>query len=131
MKAVTGYQADDGSFFDTKIDAELHEAEAALREAMLLSGVAADSFLELTQQHLNLVERYVHAYKATQFPHTEVTTTVISTDGSSFYLSKQYTGQENTTRILEQSLSSGEPVSNLGSGTQSANVRDDSKGDGT
>lgn len=61
VKAVKGFQADDGSFFPTEPDAEHHEARLELTDACVEARISPDKLLTFINTNLSQVDRYVKA----------------------------------------------------------------------
>ena len=68
MKMTQGYVTDDGTFFESKLEAEQHEAEMALRSMLGVEypQVSADKFIEMVQNLMPSVRGYADAYQALQ-----------------------------------------------------------------
>lgn len=64
VKAVKGFQASDGTFFDDKQAAEFHEASADLHKGLTDLGINPEKFMTVTQQLIVNVERFINAAKA-------------------------------------------------------------------
>src|SRR4029077_3908336 len=67
MKMAQGYVTDDGTFFENKTEAVLHEAEARLRKQLadLSNGVIdADKFLGLVLEVMPALKGFIDAYNS-------------------------------------------------------------------
>ena len=67
MKMAQGYITEDGTFFESKLEAELFEAELKLRGrfATLNLRVSADEFLAIVLEIMPQLKGYIDAYEAT------------------------------------------------------------------
>jgi hypothetical protein len=65
-RAVSGYEALDGSFHESLEDCELHEAAEELRDLLAGTTRDPDELFELIRSLMPQVERYVNAVKAIQ-----------------------------------------------------------------
>jgi hypothetical protein len=67
MKMAQGYVTEDGTFFESKLEAELYEAEVKIRSALSAVNGALDAerFLEVVLAIMPEMRRYVDAYDAT------------------------------------------------------------------
>jgi len=77
MKMAQGYVTDDGTFFESKQEAELHEAESRLRgtAALAFPELNVDMFITVILQLRNELGEYLNAYAAAttnQRDHSEV-----------------------------------------------------------
>lgn len=120
---VEGYMTSDRVFFESKEEADLHEARLALDEALLESGINPDAYREATMRHLQVVEEYINAYKAhiRAFEYGES-----GSDSSDHQLT-----EEGVTAVFYKPTGSSESVSDVGSGERTTSVRGKRKVDGT
>lgn len=67
MKMTQGYVTDDGTFFESKLEAELHEAESLLRGQLATEypQLSQDGFFEVVQNLMPPLKGYIDAYNAT------------------------------------------------------------------
>jgi hypothetical protein len=111
MKRVRGFLTKFGDFYKTKEEAELSEARQELENDDGLVPHIDNGFIEILEEYHDKIIRYLNAYKAAGSAKPEV-------DNS------DYEGTEkDITRILEQPFGSDESMSDLGSGVESAQVR--------
>jgi hypothetical protein len=70
MKMAQGYVTDDGTFFESKAEATLHEAESRLRGELAIKFPAAhgDSFLAVIFELRPELKEYIDAYNAAYPP---------------------------------------------------------------
>ena len=71
MKMAQGYVTEDGTFFESKLEAELYEAEVLLRMALVGTNAALDpeKVLQIILAVMPQLRRYVDAYLATTAAH--------------------------------------------------------------
>lgn len=67
MKMAQGYVTEDGTFFENKLEAALHEAEATLRRMLGTEypQLNAEQFIEVVQNLMPSLRGYIDAYYAT------------------------------------------------------------------
>lgn len=67
MKMAQGYVTDDGTFFESKLEAELHEAEAKLRAQLATEypQLNTGGFFEVVQNLMSPLKEYINAFNAT------------------------------------------------------------------
>lgn len=67
MKMAQGYVTEDGTFFESKLEAELHEAEAKLRVQLATEypQLNTGGFFEVVQNLMSPLKEYINAYNAT------------------------------------------------------------------
>src|SRR3990172_3845499 len=107
MRSVEGFLASDGTFFESSIDAELHEASRDLDKAAIETGVLKDKpyrLREAINQLLTNVERYVNASKAKTDALRYIDDNRTSDSGDA----DDRTREEGTTTVLEQSFGQSE-----------------------
>lgn len=61
MRSVTGYLADDGTFFDARADVELYEALHALEFSVKNCGASPEKFMAVVHGCRKQLERYLNA----------------------------------------------------------------------
>lgn len=144
MRQVTGFQAKDGTFFETLEECRFHEAEVELIAALSMMRVDAMKFLAIIENHPVLIEEYVHARKA--YRTTKTLEAVEQGTWSEYDPCRPLEanaaglvgqdqiddafGEGEASPVLALKADGREPVSALGSGTQSEAVRDEREGDG-
>jgi hypothetical protein len=64
MKMAQGYVTEDGTFFESKFEAELHEAEFRLRAQMAVEypQIGIEGFIEIVQNLMSTLKGYIDAY---------------------------------------------------------------------
>ncbi len=102
-KPVEGFMSEAGVFFSTLAEAELHDAELAIRAKC----AKADRFIELIEAMADLVGEYVRAYK-------EVNKTRKNTVGLGGDQGNDRRGSTDVDAMEQQSSSGHEPMSNVG-----------------
>lgn len=126
MKRVTGWLTNDDMFFETEAGAELHEATLDLDAALSILQVDAHKVHFIIQHCASQIERFLNASRKaneSSLYRLQDTDAAINTASD-----EETTGDANS--IFDESAHSSEPVSDVGSSSQSENVRDDRQGDG-
>jgi len=67
MKETKGYITDDGTFFETKEEALLHEAESVLRGALSSQTQDVDILLNYILHNIEPIRNYLNAYLAARY----------------------------------------------------------------
>lgn len=108
-KEVIGWLAEDNEFFEREQDAELYEAENALRDKLDKLNVQDDKFIEIATALQSEVQRYFNAIKSAGDPEE--------------YQADDKGRDEDTASAQQQQTRGNEPVPDMGSGSQSEGVR--------
>jgi len=149
MKSAEGFLTEDGQFFELGVEAELHEAEIALRNEAESHGFNPESVMSCCENFPSQIVRYIHAVQSAQAPVNEVYPTGVqehsnqsSAIGEIFERHgvvrqelharrKDNTGTKETAKaVQQQQVSRTEPVSYLRRGLGTEEVRNYSKVNG-
>lgn len=113
MKKVRGYLTNDDVFFETKEEAELHEATRALELSCSRMGLRTDAVMTVIDELTNQIERYINAKRrANKHPPID------------------NTPEGDNVSLLELAARGDEPVSDIRDGERTKTLRYDSSLDG-
>jgi hypothetical protein len=133
MKMAQGYVTDDGTFFESKAEATLHEAETALRVSLvnLNNRLDVEKFLEITFAIMPELRRYIDAYNAanpTQHDQAEVedreTTGDSGTPEGAASVGHVSSTEEDLAALLKLPARGPSHVPDVGSGPRSKEVQE-------
>jgi len=133
MKMAQGYVTDDGTFFESKMEAGLHEAESHLRAKLAIEyndGVDPDKFLAIVIMLMPELWGYINAYHAAdtskQHQQAEVEDRAEVADSgkteSVENLGHVSSAEEDLAALLKLPTRGPSHVSNVGSGPRTEEV---------